>query len=35
MKSGRLLVLMFVAAAVPQTGWAEQISGQLYPEKRT
>jgi len=26
---------MFVAAAVPQTGWAEQISGQLYPEKRT
>jgi hypothetical protein len=35
MKYGRLLVLMFVATAVPQTGWAEQISGQLYPEKRT
>jgi hypothetical protein len=35
MKYGRLLVLMFVATAVPQTAWAEQISGQLYPEKRT
>jgi len=35
MKSGSLLVLMFVATGVPLTGWAEQISGQLYPEKRT
>jgi hypothetical protein len=35
MKFGGLLVLMFVATTVPLTGWAEQISGQLYPEKRT
>ncbi len=35
MKSGGLLLLMFAATTVPRPGWAEQIRGQLYPEKRT
>jgi len=35
MKSSALLVLIFGVTTVPRSGCAEQIRGQLYPEKQT
>ncbi len=35
MKSVGHLVLMLVLAQAAQSGWTDQVRGQLYPEKRT